>query len=132
MEVNMIKSIVFCLLFLSCCSVVFAKTFVDNEYELSLDMAKKENKKILLVFTADYCSWCKKLKEVLGKQDVLKELDQYIVCYVDVKNAKNKDLKIKHKIKSLPTCVILNNEEEVLKKDTGFKDERQMIEWLKN
>lgn len=132
MEVNMIKSIVFCLLFLSYCSVVFAKTFVDNEYELSLDMAKKENKKILLVFTADYCSWCKKLKEVLNKQEVISQLDEYIVCYIDVKNPKNKDLKIKHAAKSLPTCVILDKQEKVIKKDSGYKNEKQMIEWLKD
>jgi thioredoxin-related protein len=129
----MIKILFAALAFSFLCNISFSQTIViANQYEASVHMAKEQNKKILLVFTADYCIWCNKFKkETLENNEFIINSSDYIICYIDIKNLTNKDLIKLHKVRTIPAYRILNMEEEVLKSDIGYKSKDEMLFWLK-
>src|SRR5579859_2145479 len=51
-----------------------------SDYEKALQIAKKENKKVLLFFTASWCPPCQQMKRnTLPNKDVQKALSNYVV-----------------------------------------------------
>lgn len=103
-------------------------TVSSLSYSESLDLAKKSNKKIFLLFYGEYCSPCNKIKEELMKPEVLQVLDNYVVCYVDL--VKEKELRQAYKVKSVPTFFIIDHNEKIIKSDSGYKSSEYMINWL--
>jgi thioredoxin-related protein len=89
-------------------------------YEQAMEI---ENKKVLVIFGADWCLYCQKLK---GDLDLL-NLDEYVVCMVDADE--RADLKGKHLFKMLPTSLILLNKKETSRK-SGYSKQDYMG-WLK-
>ena len=113
------------------CSTVAANEVLLLEYvsyEDSLKLAKEQNKKVFVLFTADYCSWCEKQKEVLQEGKVLIKLKSYVICFVDTQ--KRKDLAEKFKVKTIPNYFILDQKGEVLKKHVGYKNAKDFSDWL--
>lgn len=107
-----------------------AETFnVDNEndYKEVIKLAEKSEKKLIIMFTSDNCSWCKKQKEVLSEKNVSKELEKYVVAYVNV--SKNKAMAKKYNVSSVPKCVMIDKDEKVLKELNGYK--KDFLNWLK-
>jgi|LakMenEpi03Aug12_release.lakeMendotaPanAssembly.Ray.scaffolds.fasta_scaffold557216_2 thioredoxin-related protein len=82
-----------------------------NDYEQAVET---KDKKILVVFGADWCKYCHELKRDLN----LMHLDNYIVCVVDVDV--KPDLKKKYSCNMLPCSVILLNKKEISRK-SGYK-----------
>jgi thioredoxin-related protein len=78
-----------------------------NDYEQAVEI---EGKKILVVFGAEWCRYCQVLKNEI---DML-QVDEYIVCLVDVDQ--RPDLKKKYLFKTLPTSVVLFNRKEIARK----------------
>jgi thiol:disulfide interchange protein len=99
-------------------------------YQDALQIAKLQNKKIYLYFTASWCTWCKKFEaEVLSSDKVQKELDNYIFYKVDVDKEKN--ITSKYGVSSVPAHRIINSEEKTIKSGRGYKGEITFILWLK-
>lgn len=99
----------------------------ESDYKEVLKLAEESNKEIILVFTGDNCSWCKKQKEVLSNKEVSNKLGEYVLCYVNV--SKNKNLAKKHNVSSIPKSVIIDKNEKVLKESSGYKSEKEFIKW---
>ena len=89
-------------------------------YEQAMEI---ENKKVLVIFGADWCLYCQKLK---GDLNIL-DLDEYVVCMVDADE--RAELKIKHSFKMLPTSLILLNRKEISRKSGYLKQD--YMGWLK-
>lgn len=71
--------------------------------------AKDNNKTLLLVFTADWCKYCKPLKAEMEKN--MAEINRkFVVCYINFDN--NKDLARKYNIESLPSSVFIKENGE--------------------
>lgn len=87
----------------------------DN-YEESKRLAKIHDMNIIVVFSADWCVYCKKLKNDLKN---ISNLDKYIVCIIDIE--KDKSLARKWKVKNLPTSVAINSSQEVISQIVGYK-----------
>lgn len=98
-------------------------------YEDSLVLAKDQNKKVFVFFTGEYCGWCLKQKEVLMDQEVLSNLKDHVVCFVDL--LERKDLAKKYNVKVVPSYFVIDTDEKVLQKHTGFKDAKDFINWIK-
>lgn len=90
-----------------------------EDYESAM---KEKDRKVILVFGADWCPHCVLLKEHLKE----KKLDGYLVCVVDVD--KNREAKKSHSVRILPTSIILENGEEVSRK-RGF-DKKNYDAWV--
>lgn len=95
-----------------------------NEYDKAKETASAYDKKLVLIFGAAWCPYCKDLKKDAIN---IREFNGYIVCFIDIDN--NKDITNKFQIKELPTSIILykNNEE---KRKSGYK-KIEYTNWLK-
>ncbi len=72
------KKLLLLLLFLS--SALFADLNWAEDYETGLAQAKKENKKVMLMFTLSACQVCEKMKEeVYTQKKVMDYVEKYFV-----------------------------------------------------
>ena len=83
---------------------------------------------VFVFFTGEYCSWCQKQKDVLMEQDVLNSLKDHVICFVDL--LERKDLAKKYNVKMVPAYFIIDSEEKLIKKHTGFKTSKDLISWI--
>lgn len=70
----------FYIIFISILSFNFAFAISGEEFKQKLDSAKKQNKKVIIDFYTDWCSWCKKMdKDTYGDAEVKQVLDKHFV-----------------------------------------------------
>ena len=90
--------------------------------------AKKENKRVLLQFGANWCGWCHKLHKLFETDKAVgsKLNSNYVVAMIDVNKGHNKDLVTKYggEKLGLPFIVILGADgKQVTVKNTGELEE---------
>ena len=91
----------------------------------ALAVAKKENKRVLLQFGANWCGWCHKLHKLCQTDpDIAAKLkDSFVVVLVDVNKGHNGDINKKYGNPAglgLPAIVILDADGKALTtQDTG-------------
>lgn len=86
--------------------------------------AQAAHKRVLVIFHASWCGWCKKLDEFLADQDMGKLMtDNYVIVHLDVmenpdkkdlENAGGEDLMKQWKGEGLPFSVVLDEKGKVL------------------
>jgi len=95
----------------------------------ALIVAKKENKRVLLQFGANWCGWCHKLHKLCQSdaEIVAKLKEAYVVVLIDVNKGHNKAVNdkygnpIQH---GLPVLVVLDTDgRQLTTKDTGELEE---------
>jgi thioredoxin-related protein len=109
--------------------------FLDTNYDMALAQSKKENKPIALMFYANWCSHCKKMKEeVFINPEVIQFYSRSYICVaIDAESPngttlKNK-LQSKFLVKSFPTFAFLDSNENLLYCTSGeFKKEPFIME----
>ncbi|GMW01843.1 MAG: hypothetical protein AMXMBFR84_29800 [Candidatus Hydrogenedentota bacterium] len=100
-----------------------------SDYQAGLDQAVKENKGVLLDFTAEWCGWCEKMdKEVFSASNVTGMLRDYVCIKVDID--KNPDIAGAYQVQSIPRTVFLNVNQEIIGDRMGFVPESQFIGYL--
>lgn len=106
-------------------SINISETYLNLE---EAKLASKELKKdILVIFETDWCGTCRKLKESIFDT---KELDNYIICFLDVD--KDKEIAESYIVKSLPYYVIVDSNGIVKKRGSGYKSKSIFLKWLDN
>jgi len=112
-----------------------AKTKVNwtTSYEEAVDKAKATSKPIILFFTgSDWCGWCNKLEdEVFNSQEFSEASgDKYIFVKLDFPlytpltpkiSAQNKQLQKKYDVRSFPTLIVLDSQEQQQIGVTGYR-----------
>jgi thioredoxin 1 len=104
--------------FVSSNEVIHSVRIIDN-YE---EVISSKNQNIILIFSADWCKYCNKLKGDIGNLD-FGGYDHHIID-VDL----NPDLKKQYSVKSLPTSILIKNNKEVSRK-SGY-DKKEYQKWL--
>jgi len=114
------------------------KNIYYDEYDKCKDLSVQYNKKLVLIFSADWCPYCRTLKKDIDNIVLFK---QYIVCFIDTD--KNKNLVEKYAIKGLPTSVIIDSRENELSRKMGYKQidynkwldsnlMKEFVSWIKD
>jgi thioredoxin-related protein len=108
-----------------------ATTIGWQEYAQGMGLAKKQDKPIFLYFHADWCTYCRKLKQTTFLDTaVLKYLkDNFISIIVD--SDKNKELSTQWRVKGLPTLWFLRSDASKISNIPGYVDETQLLNVLK-
>ena len=97
---------------------------VYDDLNKSIELASKYNKKVLIIFGADWCPYCKTLKKDISTLFIQK----YIVSIIDID--KNSGIVDEFKIKGLPTSVVIDSAKKELARKIGYKKE-EYENWLK-
>ncbi len=100
-----------------------------DHYKITLSFAQQLKKKVIIVFGTETCVYCKKLEDTLNDSKVKQEIDKdYLVVHVD--GNKRKDLVSKFKVNGYPTCVIIEGNETVVRRVSGFKTVPEFLRFL--
>lgn len=129
---------IFCIFFGSFCladetiSIVKIGPGMADNYEDAISLSSETDCNIFIYFGADWCKYC-----VLMKKDTFenKEVKKYLLKNYIVLNLnadKNKELKEKFNIRSLPGYIIINKNEKVVKKSSGYKSSEEFLNWIKD
>jgi len=99
-----------------------------KNYEEALSLSLKTDKQIFLIFSADWCGYCKKMEKVFKDEKVSKRLDDFI--FLKLEKEEEKELVKRYGVKSIPDYMILNKYESIIKRHTGYKNEKEFLMWL--
>lgn len=95
-----------------------------TDIDLALRLSKETKQETLVIFSASWCKFCETLKEDIG---IIKNLDNKIICILDVDNEKK--LSRQFKIRNLPTSVILSASGNEIARIIGY-DKKTYQEWI--
>ena len=98
-----------------------------QNYHGAMATGKAESKPILLHFTADWCKWCKKMKnETYSDFKVARYLqDNFSTGWVDTEQYRN--LAKKYSVNSLPTLWFLDSDGVSLTRVDGYLGAEKML-----
>lgn len=105
-------------------STAFAYTRVEH-LEDAYAESQNTKQKIVVVFGANWCKFCKQLDTDLATQK--DKLDDYIYVYVDIDQ--RPDLKKEYAVKNIPDSMILDNNIEI-KRKVGYKGMKDYLQWI--
>jgi len=119
---------IFIYLFLSL-FLIQGASFSQDMITETVKLAKSEDKKTIILFSGKYCSWCKKLENLINNDDDVKNiLSSYIILHADIE--KDLDMVKKYKVKTVPAVFILDENGEITKNIVGYKGKEQFINFL--
>lgn len=101
-----------------------------ESYDEALELAKKHKRSIFLYFGAPWCGYCVKMKnETLNDKEVMEKLSKEYVVYI-VNTDVDKTTTRKYGISGIPQYLIIDQDETIALKDSGFKPKQDFISWL--
>ena len=85
---------------------VFANQYIYiDDILIAKQYAEENDKKLLMIFTADWCKYCEPLKNAI-ENNIERINKKYVVCYINFDT--NKDLVKKYRVGSIPATIISN------------------------
>lgn len=87
------------------------EVYIDN-IKIAQEYAEQNEKTLLLIFTADWCRYCKPLHDAIESNRELVN-DKYVVCYINFDE--NKDLVRKYRVGAIPATIIVGENNTFIK-----------------
>lgn len=108
-------------------SILYSNSIV-KDFEDAIALSESSKMPVLVVFSAEWCKYCSLLKKDIDNGEYSKELDKYIVCFVDVD--KRADLKKEYRVSTIPDSRIIKDQKEQ-KQIIGY-DKTKYKKWLQH
>ncbi len=104
--------------------------FRQTTLNKAIELAKKEDKLILVYFYATWCGPCKQLKKYTFANKEVGDFynKNFINIEFDADKKEGSLLTQKHGIKGLPTLLVLDKNEKVIYKNLGYFTSEQMLQ----
>lgn len=87
--------------------------------------------KEIIKFSAEWCGPCKTLAPIFHKVSQLEEYNDVQFKEVDIDEEENSDLVTKCQIRNIPTIIVLDENEQIIKRLVGSMTEQQLTTALK-
>lgn len=121
-----------------CFSLVFFQTVHATEgginwysYEEGMVAGKESNKKVFLIFHADWCRYCKTMeKEAFQDPAIIAYVNRNFIP-VSVNSDKEQDIAIKYNVRGLPSTWFISEKGERIGNRPGYISPKEMIDILK-
>lgn len=118
------------LCFVSVVGLFLGSNFVNaSDLDVCIELAKQQEKNVLVIFSLDNCKYCDLLKKDL---DTIKYIDSYVVCLLD--SRENKRLTGKMNVRKWPTSVVISVSKEnqgEASRLVGYGSKSDYEKWLK-
>lgn len=106
---------------------------IATSYQEALEMSAEKDMPILIIFSGDSCSHCKRMKkEVLPNQQVKEMMKNYIYLMVNTSERSGQRIASKYGLRYIPAFAITNSKEDKLKFEEKYMSVGQLVEWLNN
>lgn len=106
--------------------------FIKNRDQAAIAQAKKSNKPLLIVFSAQWCPACNMLDENVFHSDKFKSETKGIVKLIlDVDSDISWDLKEKFKVGGYPTVVLTTSTLNEIGRFVDYRSEAATVNWIK-
>ena len=103
----------------------------DDVYENAKKIAKKENKSMAIIFGANWCVWCQKFEhDTLTSSRSIAAIDYHNIIVVKINVDKNQSVAEKYGVKSIPCTILMDKNENEIKRKVGYMNVRDFISWL--
>jgi thioredoxin-like negative regulator of GroEL len=100
-----------------------------NKVDVGLAQATKQNKPVVLEFTASWCRYCKMMKDaVIPAPPVQQALSKYVRIRVDAD--KRPDIVANYRAYGLPTFIRLEPTGKAVSRLEGYQDKTAFRQWL--
>ncbi len=115
----------------ACAPAVSDGPFSELGYEAALAQAKKEQKLVVLDFTAGWCPPCKKMdRETWAADEVKRWLGEHALA-LKIDTDEEGELARRFRVQALPTVVALSGDAEVAR-FVGYRDAAGFLEWARD
>jgi thioredoxin-related protein len=85
------NKLIFTLLFLLITTISFSQKTADTILEEAYEQATLEDKNVLVIFHASWCSWCKKMDQNLQDERIKSMIEaNYVITHLTVNESKDK------------------------------------------
>lgn len=102
-----------------------------TSYKVALDIAKKTNKNVLLVFTSNNCYYCHQLQNnTLSNKMVQEKMSEYITYIVNTDSSSERELVYKYKVSGIPAYFVVSPTEQIISKGSGYRSPGEFIAWF--
>lgn len=91
--------------------------FFEN-YKEALKVSHDLDQQLVIVFSADWCGYCVKLKKAISNN--LDKFEDTTICIVDVD--KHPDIAAKYKVSKIPDTIFLDKNGKQLDRKAGYFD----------
>jgi len=98
-----------------------------HAYDEGVHLARTEGKPVMLVFTAKWCGWCRKLEEETLSKDSIIALSADFVC-VKVDVDEESELARSFRVRGIPVVLFTDEDGNELRRVVGFADEAELID----
>lgn len=109
-------------------------TIENHDYKANKLQAAREDKYLLLTFSADWCMPCKVMEETVFKDNqIVSHLNEHFVeMKVDIDDFDGINLKQHFKVERVPTFIMLNKNDEIVGRYSRSMSTEKMLKILKN
>jgi len=108
---------------------VMADLHWQKEIPAALELAKKENKTVMVFVEGENCRWCKKMKHrILSDEKVEERLQPYVV--VKVMQEDKEAVKLLPKIQGVPTIFFITADKKILQEVIGYFDADDFMAYI--
>mgnify|MGYP006279813297 CR=1 FL=1 len=98
-----------------------------NNCDIALKEAVKTDKKLLIIFTAEWCGFCRTLKKDLPNLDT----SDYKICTINIDDKNQSNLVSHFNIKIVPTTIMVDpDSNKEIKRISGYISDKYKS-WLK-
>lgn len=108
--------------------------FIKGTFDEILNLAKTENKIVMIDFFTDWCKWCVELDNVVYKND---EVAQYananqINWKIDAEKGEGIELAKRYKVTGYPTVIFIQPDGTEIDRIVGYLKPKQFLQMMKN
>ena len=111
---------------------LFAYFLLANNNQSSVSVATV-NRPHVIKFTSNMCGECKRVEPVINKvMTKYQDTVQYTVIPVQVENKYNQDMISKYHVTLVPTIILVDKNQKVVKRIEGYVDEKTLDSYIGN
>ena len=93
------------------------------------NIAHADEKQYMMVFSADWCGYCKQAQQDIEKEGISEKIStKYKLIYIDFDT--NKEVVKHYQVKEIPAFIILDKNNEESKRQVGYFGIRKFMKFL--